>query len=191
MKSIFDEITDKGNCSNCILKECSGTCHAAREAFELGESIYKKTIQASIRRVQDKFYHVLNLKPALIDVNCVRALMQVQGIAILDELYALLDEKRPTFNDYFSITRKLFNGDRNINIISNLDIVDKEWLSTTFEFYRRLPEVVNDEELNVALVTSLPESRIESQTERGEMHLTILKKMVGREEFIISPIIYF
>ncbi len=78
--------------------------------------------------------------------------------------------------------------DEVLGYISNLDIIDKEWLSTTFEFFRRLPEVVNDEELKVVLVASLPESRIESQTERGEMHLTTLKKMIGREEFIISPI---
>jgi len=78
--------------------------------------------------------------------------------------------------------------DELLGYISNLDMKDKEWLTTTFEFFRRLPEVVNDENLKVSLIVSLPESRIESQTERGETHLLTLGKMIGREENIIPPI---
>ena len=78
--------------------------------------------------------------------------------------------------------------DEVLGYISNLDVIDKEWLNTTFEFFRRLPEVVNDEELKVALIISIPESRIESQTERGEVHLLTISKMIGREESIIPPI---
>ncbi len=78
--------------------------------------------------------------------------------------------------------------DEVLGYISNLDKLDKEWLNTTFEFFRRLPEVINDEELKTALIVSLPETRIESQTERGEAHLLTLRKMIGREESIIPPI---
>jgi len=107
-----------------------------------------------------------------------------------------LDDKSKTCPTKDSI-KKLFLSveqpslilmDEVLGYISNLDVIDKEWLNTTFEFFRRLPEIVNDEELKVALIISLPESRIESQTERGEARLLIISKMIGREESIIPPI---
>lgn len=39
------------------------------------------------------------------------------------KIIPIITESRPTFNDYFGITRTLFNGEDNINIISNLDII--------------------------------------------------------------------
>lgn len=39
------------------------------------------------------------------------------------KLIPIITNKRPTFNDYFAITTKLFNSNTNINIIANLDIV--------------------------------------------------------------------
>lgn len=63
--------------------------------------------------------------------------------------------------------------DEVLGYISNLDEIDKKWLTTTFESFRRLSEVINDEELKVALVVSLPEIRIESQTERGKENLRV------------------
>jgi hypothetical protein len=39
------------------------------------------------------------------------------------KIIPIITEKRPTFNDYFAITKKLFNSDDNINIISNLDVI--------------------------------------------------------------------
>ena len=40
-----------------------------------------------------------------------------------NKIIPILTEVRPTYNDYFSITRDFFNDDGNINIISNLDII--------------------------------------------------------------------
>lgn len=40
-----------------------------------------------------------------------------------NKIIPIITEIRPTFNDYFAITKKLFNSDININIISNLDII--------------------------------------------------------------------
>ena len=40
-----------------------------------------------------------------------------------NKIIPILTEVRPTYNDYFSITRNFFNDDNNINIISNLDII--------------------------------------------------------------------
>ncbi|MBK7362944.1 MAG: hypothetical protein IPJ01_11670 [Micavibrio sp.] len=40
-----------------------------------------------------------------------------------DKLIPIITNKRPSYNDYFAITKKLFNGNNNINIISNLDII--------------------------------------------------------------------
>ena len=40
-----------------------------------------------------------------------------------NKIIPVLTEVRPTYNDYFSITRDFFNDDGNINIISNLDII--------------------------------------------------------------------
>lgn len=39
------------------------------------------------------------------------------------KLIPIITDKRPTYNDYFAITTKLFNGNTNINIIANLDII--------------------------------------------------------------------
>lgn len=39
------------------------------------------------------------------------------------KLIPIITDKRPTYNDYFAITTKLFNGKTNINIIANLDII--------------------------------------------------------------------
>jgi len=50
----------------------------------------------------------------------------------------MITDLRPSFNDYFKLTSKLFNGEDNVNIISNLDIIipletiikSKEYLNT-------------------------------------------------------------
>ncbi len=56
-----------------------------------------------------------------------------------NKVIPILTEVRPTYNDYFSITRNLFNDDNNINIISNLDIIiPKETL------YSEVSKTIND-----------------------------------------------
>lgn len=42
------------------------------------------------------------------------------------KIIPIITEVRPTYNDYFRITRKIFNSEDNINIISNLDIIISE-----------------------------------------------------------------
>jgi hypothetical protein len=44
-------------------------------------------------------------------------------LSLHHKIIPVITEKRPTYNDYFAITKNLFNGENNINIISNLDII--------------------------------------------------------------------
>ena len=186
-----------------------GKTHALSSLFHFFNSYYKLRNENMFKDIIDDYKSVVteSFNPAIcivvgsnLDVNKGRIVenkiklntiwgelaYQLGGI----EAYELIesDDKKktaPTNNTlkklFLQIKKpSLILMDEVLGYISNLDIIDKEWLNTTFEFFRRLPEVVNDEELKVALVVSLPESRIESQTEKGEMHLTTIKKMIGK-----------
>ena len=42
---------------------------------------------------------------------------------LFKKIIPVITDKRPTFNDYFRLTKKLFNSYDNVNIIANLDII--------------------------------------------------------------------
>ena len=41
----------------------------------------------------------------------------------LNKIVPIITDVRPSFNDYFRLTKKLFNSSDNVNIISNLDVI--------------------------------------------------------------------
>ncbi len=49
--------------------------------------------------------------------------MEICPKELAHKLIPVITDVRPTFNDYFYTISKLFSGDDNINIISNLDII--------------------------------------------------------------------
>jgi len=57
--------------------------------------ISEKRIRERIKKVNEQYKHVLDSSPTSIVVNAPRALMQLEGITILDTLYGVLEEKRP------------------------------------------------------------------------------------------------
>ena len=41
----------------------------------------------------------------------------------LNKIIPIITDVRPSFNDYFRLTKKLFNSSDNVNVISNLDVI--------------------------------------------------------------------
>lgn len=57
----------------------------------------EKEIKARIKEVEESYCHILKGDMATIDVNAVRALMQIQTISLLDGLYFAIGKKRPQY----------------------------------------------------------------------------------------------
>ena len=57
----------------------------------------RKQVREKIKKVTASYKHVLDCYPATVQINAPRALMQVEAVAQLESLYAVLGEKRPVF----------------------------------------------------------------------------------------------
>ena len=57
----------------------------------------QKEIREQIKKITESNRHVLDCGMAKIDINNVRALMQMNATIQLDVLYWVLNEKRPRF----------------------------------------------------------------------------------------------
>lgn len=57
----------------------------------------EQEIKDLIEKTTKRYRHVLDYGLASIDINAPRALIQLEGITILDTLYGILGEKRPQF----------------------------------------------------------------------------------------------